>query len=127
MTASTRYFVGLDLGRPAEPTALAVLDRPRAGPHDAPGVRPAYALRHLHRFPPGTPYPAVVDAVVALLRTPPLPLAWLLADHTGVGSAVLDLFRDGFRAKVDCTFSPVCLTAGGAVTIGPAGGYAIPK
>jgi hypothetical protein len=123
----TRYFVGLDLAPPGLPTALAVVGRPRLRPADPATTRPVYSLRHLHRFPPGTPYPAVVDAVVALLRTPPLPFAWLLADYTGVGQAVLDLVRDGLRRGVDCTFSPVVLTAGGTVTIGPVGGYAVPK
>jgi hypothetical protein len=121
----TRFFVGLDLGTPGLPTALAVLGRPRA--LESTSHRPAYALRHLQRFPPGTSYPAVVEAVVELLRTPPLPFAWLLADYTGVGQAVLDLFRDGFRRQVDCTFSPVVLTAGGSATTGPYGGFAVPK
>lgn len=60
------YYVGLDLGQAADFSGLAVLDRP----HVPPGAplaerRPAYALRHLERFPLGTPYPHVADAVVA--------------------------------------------------------------
>jgi hypothetical protein len=122
-----RYFVGLDLAPPGMPTALAVLGRQRLQPADPPTTRPAYALRHLQRFPPGTSFPVVVASVVALLQTPPLPSAWLLADITGVGQAVLELLRDGLRVGVDCTFSPVVLTAGGAVTTGPNGGFAVPK
>jgi hypothetical protein len=82
MTTPTRYFVGLDLGRPAEPTALAVLGRPQMA-QALSGGRPVYGLRHLQRFPPGTSYPAVVEAVAGLLTTPPLPYARLLADITG--------------------------------------------
>jgi hypothetical protein len=69
----------------------------------------------------------IVDTVVALLRTQPLPNSWLLADHTGVGRAVLDLFTDGFRGRVTCKFSPVVLTASNVAVPGAAGGFAIPK
>jgi hypothetical protein len=123
----TRYFIGLDLGTPGLATAMAVLDRPRLTPDDPPGFRPTYGLRHLHRFPPSTSYPTVIEAVAGLLQTPPIHRAVLLADITGVGNAVLDLIRDRFRGRVDCTFSQVVLTAGGAATTGPTGGYAIPK
>ncbi len=127
MTSSVRYFVGLDLGRPGEPTALAVLGRPRLKTSDRPGTRPPYDLRHLERFPPGTGYPEVVEAVVRLLQTQPLPNAWLLTDYTGVGRAVLELFPDAFQNQVTCHFSAVVLTAGGTWSTGPAGGFAIPK
>jgi hypothetical protein len=122
-----RYFVGLDLAPPGLPTALAALGRQRLQPADPPATRPTYALRHLQRFPPGTSYPTIMAAVVALLQTPALHFAWLLADITGVGQAVLELLRDGLRVGVNCTFSPVVLTAGGAVTTGPNGGFAVPK
>ena len=49
------YIGGLDLGRPHEFTALSVLERTEVVP-------PAqYAVRHLHRFPLGTTYTAIVD------------------------------------------------------------------
>jgi hypothetical protein len=127
MNGPTRYFVGLDLGQPGQPTALAVFGRPTLTAGTRPGTRPTYDLRHLERFPPGTGYPEIVEAVVELLRTQPLPKSWLLADYTGVGRAVLELFRDGLGNGVTCGFSPVVLTAGGPVTTGHAGGFAIPK
>jgi hypothetical protein len=122
-----RYFVGLDLGQPGQPTALAILGRPTLTAGIRPGTRPTYDLRHLERFPPGTGYPEVVEAVVELLQTQPLPNAWLLADYTGVGSAILELFPDAFNGRVTCHFSRVVLTASGTWSTGPAGGFAIPK
>src|SRR5262249_38820936 len=89
---AVRHFVGLDLGQPHEFTALAVLERPLVSAEDVLARRrPAYALRHLQRFPLGTPYPAVVRSVVALLRTPALSGATLAVDQTGVGRAVVEM------------------------------------
>ena len=75
-------------------TPLAVLERPRVQPRDPPEKRrPAYALRHLERFPLGTPYPEVVEVVRELLKTPPLPGALVAVDQTGVGRAVVEMLR----------------------------------
>jgi hypothetical protein len=38
-----------------------------------PADRQVYALRHLQRYPLGTPYPDIVKDVYALLSLPPLP------------------------------------------------------
>jgi hypothetical protein len=108
-----RHFVGLDLGPPGAFTALAVLERPRLWPGAPPELRrPPYALRHLRRFPPGTPYPEIRETVRGLLQTPPLPGASLIVDRTGVGRAVTGLFQDGLRHRVICTFAPITVTAG---------------
>lgn len=121
-----RYFVGLDLGPVGQPTGLAVLHRRRRHPSDPPDRRrPAYTLGHLHRFPPGTPYPEIIAAVRDLLRTPPLVEPYLLADYTGVGRAVLRLLIDGLKDQVTCRFSPVVITAGHQVTLDA--GYGIPR
>jgi hypothetical protein len=111
--SAQRYFVGLDLGMGAEPTALAVLERRRVQPEDrAEARRPAYALRHLHRFSPGTGYPAIVESVVTLLKSPPLQGSWLLIDQTAVGRAVLALVLNGLNGRVNHTWSAVIITAG---------------
>jgi hypothetical protein len=123
------HFVGLDLGQPHEFTALAVLERPRGTPH-APRERPrpAYALRHLQRFPPGTPYPEVARSLRALLQTPPLPGAVVGVDQTGVGKAVRELVAEELAGRVWCTFAPVTVTAGvGAVGSAPGCGLLAPK
>src|SRR5262245_15634737 len=128
MGPARRYFMGLDLGQARDFTALAVLERPLVQPGDPPSQRrPAYALRHLHRFPLGTPYPEVAREVVRLLRTPPLPGALLTVDQTGVGRAVVDMLADALRDNVTCAFCPVTLTGGHAVTAGEEGGLRVPK
>jgi hypothetical protein len=126
--AAKRYFIGLDLGMCAEPTALAVLERRRVEASDRPEeCRPGYSLRHLIRFPVGTSYPAIIDEVTKLLRTPPLPGAWLLVDYTIVGRAVLRLFRDSLAGRVTCQYSPVALTAGHDAGSPACGGFLIAK
>jgi hypothetical protein len=126
--SAMRYTVGLDLGMGAEPTALAVLERRRVEATDRPDQRrPPYALRHLQRFPPATGYPSIFDSVVTLLRTPPLPGAWLLADYTAVGRAVLRLLVEAMSGRVTCNFSGVALTAGREIGSPPSGGFAIAK
>jgi hypothetical protein len=128
MSESERCFVGLDLGQAQDFTALAVLQRPHVYPGDPPARRrPDYALRHLQRFPLGTPYPEVVKAVLGLLRTPPLPGCVLVIDQTGVGRPVVDLLADGLRDHVTCSFFPVTITAGHEATVGEGGGLRVPK
>jgi hypothetical protein len=125
---ATRYFVGLDLGRPSEPTALAVLGRPTVTRDHPPQSRPGYLLRHLHRFPPGTPYPQVLTEVRKLLQSSPLAgQTWLLADYTGAGWPVQMLIAQGLQTTVTCSYSPVMLTAGGTGVPAGRGGLAVPK
>jgi hypothetical protein len=108
-----RYFIGLDLGMGADPTALAVLERRQLEPDDKPDQRqPPYALRHLHRFAPGTGFPAIGEEVLTLLKTPPLPGARLLIDYTGVGRAVLRLILNRLEGQVDHTWTIMLLHAG---------------
>jgi hypothetical protein len=122
------YFVGLDLGQAQDFTALAVLDRPLVVPQDLPELlRPAYAVRHLHRFPLGTPYPEVVKAVVALLQAPPLSDCLLLADQTGVGRAVVEMLYQGLCGRTDCRLLAITITGGHAVTRGEDGSLHVPK
>ena len=125
---AVRHFVGLDLGQPHEFTALAVLERPLASAADLlAGSRPAYALRHLRRFPLGTPYPAVMQAVVSLLGSARLSDPTLVVDQTGVGHAVVGMLAEALRGRVACLFFPVTLTAGQAVTGGEDGVLHVPK
>jgi hypothetical protein len=125
---AVRHFVGLDLGQPHEFTALAVLERPLASSEDLlAGCRPAYALRHLRRFPLGTPYPVVTQAVVSLLGSARLSDPALVVDQTGVGHAVVGILAEALRGRVACLFFPVTLTAGQAVTGGEDGVLHVPK
>jgi len=109
----SRFFVGLDLGKSEDYTALVVLERDGDG----------YQLRHAERFR-GRPYPDVVSGVVHLLSRPPLACASTLAvDATGVGTAVVDLFR---RAPLLAQLVPISIHGGNTVTE-DAAGVSVPK
>jgi hypothetical protein len=123
-----RYFVGLDLGQVSDFTALTVLERPLASIEDVLARRrPTYSLRHLQRFPLGTPYPSVVQGVVELLGSRLLSGSTLAVDQTGVGRAVVDMLFDALRGRVACLFYPITITAGHAVTSGESGSLHVPK
>jgi hypothetical protein len=132
------YFVGLDLGKSADYTALAVIQTIEHPPIERhiPGTfrveqvpspdPPELHVRHLERFPLGTRYPAIVAAVAS--RLPALPTDWrdpskpvLVVDKTGVGAPVVDLFEDAGLEPV-----PITITSGTSPT--PDGrGYHVPK
>jgi hypothetical protein len=121
-----QHFVGLDLGPAGAFTALAVLERPLVQNRTPPALRrPAYALRYLRRFPPGTPYPDVVEALRLLLLTPPLRGCILAVDRTGVGRAVAGLFEDRLQHQVTCTYVRITITAGQHPTA--AGSFMVPR
>lgn len=73
-----------------------------------------HRLRHVERIPLGTPYPAVLDRVAAVLEgVPAMPRpAVLVMDATGVGRPVMDLAR-----KQGLTPLGVTITAGGTETV----------
>src|SRR5215472_1882436 len=67
VVSKTLYFGGLDVGLAQQPTALAVLERTEAPDPRAPGrLSRHYAVRHLERFPLGTPLPDVAARVAWL-------------------------------------------------------------
>jgi hypothetical protein len=82
-----RTLLGLDLGRPHEFTALAAVQE---SGQDATG-RTVWALPLLNRWSLGTPYPEIVAAVKRFAEGLPRPV--LVVDATGVGEAIVDLFR----------------------------------
>src|SRR5215218_5815930 len=94
------FYVGLDLGQSADYTALAVVEDTSPGLH----------LRHLERYQLRTPYTDIADNVAALKRDPALSGkrgAELIVDETGVGKAVVDMFRER-----KLYFRPVTITGG---------------
>ncbi len=119
-----RYFVGLDLGQAQDFTALAVLERPPPESAKARGEPPVYSVRHLQRFPLGTPYTAIVREVDRLTAAPPLKGCALVVDSTGVGKAVVDLFRE---AGLPVWLRSVLITAGHAVNVGDDGTWHVAK
>jgi hypothetical protein len=118
-----RCFLGLDLGQVSDYTALVIIrrtlppgwDPERIFPDPPPGCR--YELVGLKQYPLGTPYLAIVSHVASLLVREPLRLpgdppldrpsprrrSTLVIDATGVGPAVVDMFR---QARLD----PVAVT-----------------
>jgi hypothetical protein len=121
-------FVGLDLGQAQDYTALAVLTRPRlVGGECGEALKPPYAVPHLQRFPLGTPYPRIVAQVLDLLCTPQLKGAFVVADQTGVGRAVVDMLTDAMAGRFVGQFCPVTITCGHEVTLSEAGQFRVPK
>jgi hypothetical protein len=101
------YAVGLDLGQAQDYTAVAIAERQVDKP-------PSFHVRHLGRYPLGTPYPAIVAQVVALLGQPPLARDTPLAvDATGVGRPVVDMFR---QAGLKGQLLSVTITGGDVAT-----------
>jgi hypothetical protein len=94
------YYSGLDLGQAQDFTALAIVERTRTP--DRPGRKIArFDVRHLHRWPLGTGYPAIVADVKAMFAEEALKGSELILDQTGVGRSVVDLFRSsGISASV---------------------------
>jgi hypothetical protein len=122
------YFVGLDLGSLAEFTGLAVIERPQIPPDvEFHQRRPVHSLRHLQRFPPGTSYLEVVEAVRVLFSEPVISGSILIVDQTGVGKAVTDWMADELRGKFIGTYAPVGISAGHSVVKNDYGLWLIPK
>src|SRR5262249_40339126 len=87
-----RHVVGLDLGQVSDYSALAVVEVTEAADPAREGRRVRHhAVRHLQRWQLGTPYTDIVEEAGALLGR--LPGAATVVDATGVGRAVVDLFR----------------------------------
>jgi hypothetical protein len=102
------YFIGLDLGQTADPSAAAVLQR------QPPEAKPSYHVRLMKRFPLGTPYTSIVTDMVKLCNTAPFKDACqLVVDQTGVGRPVVDMFR---AAASMPRVVPVTITGGHTAT-----------
>src|SRR5262245_35790463 len=118
------YIAGLSLGQASESTGFAVLERRATSGEMFERPDASYSVRHLARFPPGTPYAAVVEALKAAFAEPPLRHAPLLVDQTAVGRRVFDLVREGVR---DAHTVGLGVTAGQAPPTYDAGTFLVPK
>ena len=83
----SKNIVSIDFGQSQDFTALAVAEVTN------PGREASIVIRHLHRFPLGTSYPAIISSVKKMLADPRLKGAVTVIDATGVGKAVLDLMH----------------------------------
>jgi hypothetical protein len=118
------FALGLDLGPAGAFTALAVAEAVEVADGDDGAESERYAVRHLRRLPPGTPYREIADEVLALLATKALDGASVAIDVTAVGTGVLDLFR---AADPPPYVVPVVLTPGQHEEVDPRGGMRVPK
>ena len=69
------------------------------------------------------PYPDMIAAVTKLVSAPPLSLAPLVVDQTGVGRPVVDLLRLSVPGRI----IPVTITSGQTATVQPDGSRHVPK
>ena len=118
------WYVGLDLGKVTDPTALVLLQR-------QPGFDPAlqrqvnhFKLRYLDRFQLGTDYTTIVKAVVDFFEQPDYQDQFLVVDQTGVGGPVVDMLR---AAKPRARIIPVTITSGQRVSRVKKGPWNVPK
>jgi hypothetical protein len=118
------YYAGLDLGLPGQFSALAVVEKRCTPTKHGFEENAAYAVRHLQRFPPGTPYSVVVEAVRAVFADPPIEGGTLVVDQTAVGRAVFESVRD---AKTGASICGLSVTAGHALAADDWGGWLVPK
>lgn len=106
------FVAGLDLGQAADYTALAVNHvTHQPDPILAGKWLRCHGIRHLERWPLGTSYVDIATDVGNLCAR--LPGITLAADKTGVGSAVMDVFRS---QKLPCKLVPVLITGGHQTT-----------
>ena len=103
--------IGLDLGQAQDYTALAICEDDGE----------AWTITSLGRLPLGTPYPAVVERVTALVARLPRPL-YLMVDATGVGRPVVDMLREAGAAP-----TPVSITYKGRTARDQTGAWSVPK
>jgi hypothetical protein len=116
---ATSYVMGLDLGPPGEPTGFAVLERADLDPQE-----PQYRLRHVNRFPPGTPFPLIVEMVAARARTTELHDSPMIVDCTAVGQVVLNHLRRALPAQA---VNAVVIGAGHSLQLAEGIGWMVPK
>lgn len=121
------YCIGLDLGQRADYSALSILEEQLwIGEWQSPAEKtlgqlqafqqndvrrwpgkPPLAVRHLERFPLGTPYPEIVREVSGIVNDPAIRQYGyaLICDATGVGRPVIDLFREAHLRPIAVTIT----------------------
>jgi hypothetical protein len=107
------FYVGLDLGKRLDYSAVAVVERAEEARFDylhwmQQSQPKCLVVRFLERIRLGTPYTEVVERVVKIIEK----LGGrrqLVVDATGVGMPVVDMLR---AAEPDCELTPVLITSG---------------
>jgi hypothetical protein len=107
------FVLGLDLGQSSDFTALTVCELTHAPDPGSGRKLGHHAVRFLRRWPQKTAYTAIVRDLEKLLELGPLQRGRLVVDGTGVGAAVVEMFRE---AKLGAALTSVLITAGHQVT-----------
>ena len=138
---TTGYYIGLDLGKRQDYTALTVLaereerERYRRTFEDRAQTEMAlrwtfseYWLQHLQRWQLGTKYAKIAADVAELLRRPPFrgTDTTLVIDRGGVGEAVYEQIED-HAGGGPADLVGVSITGGRKVTSAGPGHYRVPK
>lgn len=119
-----KSFTGLGVDQAHQFTALAILERSQAKTGDLPDrASRHYAVRHLERWPVGTPYTAIRARPVELFAKPPLRHSLLAVSVTAVERPVLDLLR---RWTIAAQIKPLTITTGHRASHED-GGWLVPK
>jgi hypothetical protein len=115
------HFVGVDLGKFVDPTALCVLCRSLAIDKQSglplKGARGEFLYtweaRAIKRYPTGTAYTEIVKDVVRIVQRPELqPHVRLVIDSTGVGAPVAEMFSAALRNIPSVEMHTVSITSG---------------
>lgn len=98
------FVVGLDLGQRQDYTALCVVEK-----QERRSEKPLLLVRHLERFPLGTPYSVQMDRVRDLVKDlwRQRPGVELVVDATGVGAGVIEMLKER-----NLSYRGVTITAG---------------
>jgi hypothetical protein len=115
------FILGLDLGQAQDYSALAIDQVTELPPEGDKPPKRHHAIRHLQRWPLKTSYLKILRDVAALVGKVKNPT--LVIDGTGVGVAVVDLFRHG---RLPGRLVSVTITAG-TQTHPVDGGYSVAK
>jgi hypothetical protein len=125
-----QHLVGLDLGQTSDFTAVTILEWSQVPDPEAPDSRVPgrkvshYAVRHLERLPPGTPFTEVCARLRDVFAAPLLMNSMLVVDLTGVGQPVLELIK---RLRLRARIRPMMLTAGHQAHMDERGTWLVPK
>jgi hypothetical protein len=98
------------LGPPHEFSAVAVLEKSYVPRPDVYAAQVGhYAIRHLERFAPGTPYAEMTDRLAEIFAADAVAGGFLVIDETAIGKPVLNIFQD---AGIDAMLGRLTVTAG---------------
>lgn len=110
MISARRFVVGVDLGQQSDPTAIVAVEAIGTRLWPDPVMRRQFHVRMIEQPELGTPYKAIVDRLVTIMRAKDLcPPGYappcLVVDQTGVGRPVVDYLRSAGLDPVGISIS----------------------